>query len=117
MFVLFYAHLIMKLNKNNHLGVYVNNIGEAEDYYSSLFGFKLVSRENEKISFKNGDQFFYIIKSKNESGAIIEFEVEDIEKVKLLLQKNGIKILKSDGKGGDCFIKDRYGMIFNLWEK
>ena len=83
----------MKLNKSNHLGVFVNDLKEAEDYYSSLFGFKLVSRENEKISFKNGDQFFYIIKNKNVSGAIIEFEVEDIEKVKLFLQKNGFKIL------------------------
>ena len=107
----------MKLNKSNHLGVFVNDLKEAEDYYSSLFGFKLVSRENEKISFKNGDQFFYIIKNKNESGAIIEFEVDDIEKVKLFLQKNGCKILKWDGKGGDCFVEDKYGMKFNLWEK
>ena len=42
----------MKLNKSNHLGVFVNDLKEAEDYYSSLFGFKLVSKENEKISFK-----------------------------------------------------------------
>ena len=27
----------MKLNKNNHLGVYVNNIGEAEDYITLRF--------------------------------------------------------------------------------
>ena len=107
----------MKVNKSNHLGVFVNDLKEAEDYYSALFGFELISRENKKISYKDGDQFFYIIKSNNESGAIIEFEVDDIEKVKLLLQKDGCKILKWDGKGGDCFVKDKYGMIFNLWEK
>ena len=45
----------MKVNKSNHLGVFVNDIKEAEDYYSSLFGFELVSSENEKISYKVRD--------------------------------------------------------------
>ena len=98
----------MKFYKSNHLGVFVNDLKEAEDYYSSLFGFELISRENEKISYKNGEQLFYIIKSNKESGAIFEFEVDDIEKVITLclrhrLRKDPLETIDSGEKVNQVF--------------
>ena len=66
---------------------------------------------------KNGNQYFYLIKENREKGSVIEYEVKDINKAKIELQNNGCKILKWDGKGKDCFVKDKYGMIFNIWQR
>ena len=107
----------MRVNKSNHLGVFVNNLEKAEKYYSSLFGFKCISKQSAKVIMKNGNQYFYLIKENREKGSVIEYEVNDINKAKIELQNNGCKILKWDGKGKDCFVKDKYGMIFNIWQR
>lgn len=107
----------VRINKSNHLGVFVNNLEKAEKYYSSLFGFKCISKQSEKVIMKNGNQYFYLIKENREKGSVIEYEVNDINKAKIELQNNGCKILKWDGKGKDCFAKDKYGMIFNIWQR
>ena len=107
----------MRVNKSNHLGVFVNNLEKAEKYYSSLFGFKCISKQSGKVIMKNGNQYFYLIKENQEKGSVIEYEVDDINNAKIELQNKGCKILKWDGKGKDCFAKDKYGMIFNIWQR
>lgn len=111
------VRFVMKINKSEHLGVFVKNVDEAQQYYESLFGFKLISKETKKIVLKNGHQFFYIIQNNSERGTVIEFEVENIEKAKSIFQNQDCEILKWDGKDGDCFVRDKYGMVFNLWQK
>ena len=43
--------------------------------------------------------------------------VDDLEKARETLEANGCKVLRWRGKGQDCYVRDPFGVIFNLWEE
>ena len=50
-------------------------------------------------------------------GVVIEFNVENVEEARHHLEKYGCSVVKWEGKGNDCYMRDPFGLVFNLWEK
>jgi len=48
---------------------------------------------------------------------VLEYLVNNLEAAKEYLLKNGCETVKWEGKGRDCYMKDPFGTIFNLWEE
>jgi hypothetical protein len=48
---------------------------------------------------------------------MLDFSVDDLEAAVEHLKQNGCLVLQWDGKGGDCFMKDPFGLVFNLGPK
>jgi hypothetical protein len=46
----------------------------------------------------------------------MELLVDDLEDARDELVANGCEILRWRGRGQDCYIKDPFGVIFNLWK-
>ena len=45
----------------------------------------------------------------------MEFCVDDLDASRDRLGSKGCRVIKWEGK--DCYLKDPFGMIFNLWEE
>ncbi len=50
-------------------------------------------------------------------GAIHELFVDNVDSARDALVKQGCEVVGWRGRGQDCYIKDTFGVIFNLWEK
>jgi hypothetical protein len=59
----------------------------------------------------------FVIEDDEVSGLVMELFVEDLAAARDFLLANGCKIVRWRGKGQDCYIRDPFGVIFNLWEQ
>lgn len=50
-------------------------------------------------------------------GPVLELFVDDLEKARETLEASRCQVLRWRGKGGDCYIQDPFGVIFNIWEE
>jgi len=89
---------------------------EAIDFYSRVLGFTDRSNDPELGDFDAKPLNMFVIEDSEFGGVILELFVENLEKARDLLVKNGCDVVRWRGKGQDCYIRDPYGVIYNLWE-
>jgi predicted enzyme related to lactoylglutathione lyase len=59
----------------------------------------------------------FVIEDPEIQGLVMELCVDDLEQAREELVANGCKVLRWRGKGQDCYVKDPFGVIFNLWQE
>ncbi len=91
------------------------DLGHARDFYRNVLGLEVTGEINGGLEFEAGSLRFFV----NPGGPptlAMEFVVPDLEKAREELVAAGCEVVKWEGKGGDCYIRDPYGLLFNLWE-
>ena len=58
-----------------------------------------------------------VIHDSDWTGTVLEFCVDNLDVAKERLVSKGCQIIKWEEKGKDCYLKDPFGVIFNLWEE
>ncbi len=76
-----------------------------------------VQESESHLEIKDEKIFMYIQDNPNIQGMVMEYVVSDVEEAKSYLISHGCTVMKWDGKGKDCYMKDPYGIVFNLWEE
>ena len=89
---------------------------EAVQFYRSTLGFKMTHRGSSLAGFSTGPLILYIEKGKNH-GPVFEFLVQDVQAAKKKLVKAGCKVIEEDPSVPRCYIKDPYGLVFNIGQK
>jgi catechol 2,3-dioxygenase-like lactoylglutathione lyase family enzyme len=89
---------------------------EAVEFYAKVMGLPVVDRTGDTVEFKSGEIRLFV-PEKEQLGPIMEFIVPDLEAAKAELVKQGCQVMRWGGKGDDCFIRDPFGFVFNLWEE
>jgi len=92
------------------------NLDRAVEFYQSVMELELVSRKRDSAEFKTG-QFRLFLDKGASMGPIFEFLVPNVEVAKKQLLKVGCKIIRWEGKGGCCYMRDPFGFVFNLYEE
>lgn len=72
--------------------------------------------EENHLHIRNKELNLYIMENNELRGTVLEFNIDDVEVAKEYLEKHGCIVVKWEGKGKDCYMKDPYGLVFNLWE-
>lgn len=88
---------------------------KASEFYRNTLGLQIKSEVNEGLEFEAGSLRFFI----NPGGPptlAMEFLVPDLEKAREELVAAGCEVVKWEGKGRDCYVRDPYGLLFNLRE-
>ncbi len=102
-----------RLSKNINLEV--PDLDEAVRFYHQVMGLRVAEKGKDWARFDTGGINLYI--SKGECGGpITEFCVEDIEKARRELLDRGCSVVRWEGKGEPCYMRDPFGFVFNLWE-
>ena len=103
--------------KSNHAAVLARDLRAAKDFYETVMELELVNSTDKQLVFKTCDSFFYVIHDSDWTGTVLEFCVDDLDDARDRLGSKGCRVIKWEGKGKDCYLKDPFGMIFNLWEE
>lgn len=106
----------MKFKMSPNIAVRTDRYQEALDFYSDVFGFDNRSDDPDLGNFDAAPLNMFVIEDQELKGVIHELFVEDLEEARDELVKHGCEVIRWHGKRQDCYIRDPFGVIYNLWE-
>jgi catechol 2,3-dioxygenase-like lactoylglutathione lyase family enzyme len=100
-----------------NVAVRTRRFSDAVSFYSDVLGF--VNRSNDPAL---GDHDanplnLFVIEDDEVSGPVMELFVKDLEQARKELERHGCKVIRWREKDQDCYIRDPFGVVFNLWEE
>ena len=107
----------MKIRMSPNIAVRHQDYPTAVAFYSKVLGFKNRSSNPNLADFDANPINLFVIEDDEFSGPIMELFVSNLEEARYYLVENGCVVLRWRGKGQDCYIKDPFGVIYNLWEE
>lgn len=93
--------------------IQANNPDEAAFFYVQQLGFEITERTPNMISL-HGEHINLFIERGPALGPVLEVTVDSVEEAKLQLVKNGCEIIKDEPDFPRCYVKDPFGLIYNL---
>ena len=85
----------------------------AASFYVEQLGFEITDEQPDMISL-HGEHINLFIERGPALGPVLEVTVGSVEEAKLRLTKNGCEIVKDEPDFPRCYVKDPYGLIYNL---
>jgi hypothetical protein len=85
----------------------------AAQFYVKQLGFEITGETPNMLSL-HGNHINLFIERGPALGPVLEVTVESVEEAKLRLFKNGCEIVKDEPDFPRCYVKDPYGLIYNL---
>ena len=86
---------------------------KAALFYVEHLGFDITD-DNPKMIGLHGKHINLFIEPGPTLGPVLEITVDNVEKAKARLVKNGCEIVKDEPDFPRCYVKDPYGLIYNL---
>jgi catechol 2,3-dioxygenase-like lactoylglutathione lyase family enzyme len=86
---------------------------KALRFYGSVLGFPETRRGKTLAGFETGSICLYVEKGE-EHGPVFEFLVPNVEAAKKKLLKAGCVVVEEDPSLPRCYIRDPYGLVFNV---
>ena len=96
--------------------IQIKKIDTAAKFYKKVLGFQVIERSEQLIGFETGSFRFFIDKGES-YGPVFEFYVPNLDHAKKMLIESGCRIEIEDPRVPRCYIRDPFGLIFNLAEK
>jgi catechol 2,3-dioxygenase-like lactoylglutathione lyase family enzyme len=99
-----------------NVAVRTERFAEAVDFYSRVLGFANRSSDPALGDHDADPLNLFVIEDDEVEGPVMELFVNDLEEAREELLAHGCEVIRWRGKGQDCYIRDPFGVIFNLWE-
>jgi len=96
--------------------IQTEDLKTAGDFYQNVLGLTVFMREEAMIGLETGGFRLFLDKAKP-YGPVFEFEVADLEAAKATLVAAGCRIENDDPSVPRCYVRDPYGLIFNVAQK
>jgi predicted enzyme related to lactoylglutathione lyase len=85
----------------------------AAAFYVHQLGFEVSGEEPNLVSL-HGRQINLFIEKGPALGPVLEVKVDSVEATKRRLVENGCKVLKDEPDFPRCYVRDPFGLIYNL---
>ena len=85
----------------------------AAFFYVKQLGFEITGETPDMISL-HGERINLFIERGPELGPVLEVTVDSVEEAKARLVKKGCEIVKDEPDFPRCYVKDPFGLIYNL---
>jgi hypothetical protein len=89
------------------------NPKNAASFYVEQLGFEITGDEPDMISL-HGENINLFIERGPALGPVFEVTVPSVEEARLRLVKNGCAIVKDEPDFPRCYVKDPFGLTYNL---
>jgi hypothetical protein len=86
---------------------------QAALFYVEQLGFVVNDESPDMISLY-GPRIHLFIERGPELGPVLEVTVENVEQAKARLQEQGCEVVKDEPAFPRCYVKDPFGLIYNL---
>ena len=100
---------------SNCVAIQHPNQEEVLKFYRDVIGFKVVEERDGAVEL-DAMPYRLFLDSEEPIEFVLELVVPDIEKAREELIANGCKIVRWDGNGKLCYIRDPFGLMYNIWE-
>ena len=85
----------------------------AARFYVDQLGFSITD-DNPRMVALHGDNINLFIEPGPPLGPVLEVTVDDVDQTKARLKQSGCEIVKDEPAWPRCYVKDPYGLIYNL---
>ena len=106
----------MKVKMSPNIAIRTKSPQKTFEFYTQVLGFRHRPANKTHVDIDANPLNLFIIHDDEISGPVMELFVDDLEQARSTLTKQGCTVLRWKGKVQDCYIRDPYGVIFNLWE-
>ena len=89
------------------------NPKQAALFYVQQLGFTITDETANMISLR-GEHINFFIERGPALGPVFEVTVDSVDEAKLRLVKNGCEIVKDEPDFPRCYVRDPFGVIYNL---
>jgi catechol 2,3-dioxygenase-like lactoylglutathione lyase family enzyme len=96
--------------------IQTKNVDEAAAFYEKVLGLKVIERSEQMLGFETGG-FRLFIDEGESYGPVFEFFVPSLEQARKMLVEHGCRIEIEDPRVPRCYVRDPFGLIFNIAEK
>jgi len=86
---------------------------KARHFYGEILGLRVTHEGEALIGYDTGAFRLYIEKG-SAHGPVFEFLVPEVEPAKRVLLLAGCSVVEEDASVPRCYLRDPYGMVFNL---
>jgi predicted enzyme related to lactoylglutathione lyase len=93
--------------------IQAQNPKSAASFYAKQLGFEITGETPNMISL-HGEHINLFIELGPALGPVLEVTVDSVEEAKARLVKSGCEIVKDEPDFPRCYVKDPYGLIYNL---
>ncbi|HMK95027.1 MAG TPA: VOC family protein [Candidatus Limnocylindrales bacterium] len=108
---------MVRFSASTNLAVHVTDLEKAENFYGRVLGFKLLKRNSERLVYDAGDITLYVVKDDKTIPFIPALEVDDYDRAKQYLVKNGCRIIKEWPGERAFYFEDPFGVIIDIVQK
>jgi len=106
----------MNFRASPNIAVRTNRFEAAAEFYSDLLNLSDRSESSDLADFEAGPFNLFVIEDAEISGPVMELFVDDLERARKKLVRMGCEVVRWRGKGQDCYVRDPFGVLFNIWE-
>jgi hypothetical protein len=85
----------------------------AAAFYVEQLGFEITGDTPDMVSL-SGKHINMFIERGPILGPVLEVKVDNVEEAKVRLAKNGCEIVKDEPEFPRCYVRDAFGLIYNL---
>lgn len=93
--------------------VRTGNWQEAMRFYETVLGFAVSSRAEAMVGFETG-AFRLYVEAGDPHGPVFDFLVADVPATKSRLISAGCTLVEEDPSIPRCYLRDPFGVVFNL---
>jgi catechol 2,3-dioxygenase-like lactoylglutathione lyase family enzyme len=92
------------------------NFRAAARFYESVLGLQVARRSASLVGFEAGAFRLYVEEGPGH-GPVFDFLVPDLQAAKSALLSAGCTVLEEDPAVPRCYIRDPYGLVFNIEQR
>ncbi|MFH1853140.1 MAG: VOC family protein [Candidatus Neomarinimicrobiota bacterium] len=106
----------MKFRFSRCLAVQVPDLAAALAYYHNQLGLEIIDQNDDGVELGRGPGRLFLEEG-GLSGPVAEFLTDDLAAAREYLKSAGCEEIVWEGPGGRCYLKDPFGVIFNVFEE
>jgi catechol 2,3-dioxygenase-like lactoylglutathione lyase family enzyme len=106
----------MEFRMSPNVAVRTERFADAVAFYSGVLGFANRSQDPNLGDHDASPLNLFVIEDDEVSGLVMELFVDDLKAAREELLANGCEVIRWRGKGQDCYVRDPFGVLYNLWE-
>ena len=99
---------------NNCVAIHLEDITAAENFYTNVMKFSLLTRSEAQLEYDTGHFLLYVNRDLNTQPPIPSFTVKNVGDARKFLLENGCIILRED-ENSLCF-RDPFGITYDVIE-
>jgi predicted enzyme related to lactoylglutathione lyase len=100
---------------NNCVAIHLEDITAAENFYTNVMKFTLLSRSDGYLEYDTGHFLLYVNRDLDTSPPIPSFTVDNLDTAKRSLVDNGCVILREDQNS--LYFRDPFGITYDIIQR